>query len=185
MLYWTSRHAISWDSGPGVMHVSYIAPEIMYVTIEPNQYECWVLLHWISGQVCSSYIRPVCMSVLLSLDQLPTGSADIFNITHVWLCGTGTNSYDCNSYTRLAGMLQYPCFKCCFEPTGMFVAVAPEHLARPLQLNSSIYQHICLNQLQLTYKHICSCVAEPAGIYVTSASDPQPCLYARTQLTSW
>ena len=32
------------------------------------------------------------------------------------------NSYVCNSFTRLAGMLQYPCFKRCFEPTGMFVA---------------------------------------------------------------
>ena len=44
---------------------------------------------------------------------------------------------------------------------------------------------VCLNQLQLTYKHICSCVAEPAGIYVTLASAPQLCPYARTQLTGW
>ena len=35
------------------------------------------------------------------------------------------------------------------------------------------YQEICLNQLQLTNKHICSCVAEPTGIHVTLASDPQ------------
>ena len=47
------------------------------------------------------------------------------------------SSYVCNSFTRLAGMLQYRCFKCFFEPTGMFVAVAPNHLARPLQLNST------------------------------------------------
>ena len=91
------------------------------------------------------------------------------------------SSYVCNSFTRLEGMLQYPCFKCCFEPTGMCVAVAPDHLARRLQLNSTsmhvckscIYQHICLNQLQLTNNHICSCVAEPTGIYVTLTSDPQ------------
>ena len=103
-------------------------------------------------------------------------------------------SYVCNSFTRLAGMLQYPCFKRCFEPTGMFVAVSPHHLARRLQLNSTsmhvcyscIYQQICLNQLQLTNKHICSCVAEPTGIYVTLASDPQIlCPYASTQLTGW
>ena len=82
------------------------------------------------------------------------------------------SSYVCNSFTRLAGMLQYPCFKCCFEPTGMFVAVVPDLLARRLQLNSTsmhvckscIYQQICLNQLQLTYKHICSCVAETTDI---------------------
>ena len=99
------------------------------------------------------------------------------------------SSYVCDSFTRQAGMLQYPCFKCCFEPTGMFVAVAPDQL----QINSTImhvcesciYQQICLNQLQLTSKHICSHVAEPAGIYVTLASDPQLCHYARTQLTGW
>ena len=71
-------------------------------------------------------------------------------------------------------MLQYPCFERCSEPTGIFVAVAPDHLARRFQLNSTsmhvcksyIYQQTCLNQLQLTNKHICSCVAEPTGIYI-------------------
>ena len=90
-------------------------------------------------------------------------------------------------------MLQYQCFKRCFEPTGMFVAVAPDHLARRLELNSTsmhvcqscIYQQICSNQLQLTNKHICNCVAEPTGIYVTLASEKQICPYARTQLTGW
>ena len=89
-------------------------------------------------------------------------------------------------------MLQYPCFKCCFEPTGMFVAVAPDHLARRLQLNSTsihvcqscIYQQICFIQLQLTYNHICSCVAEPACIYVTPASDMSLCLYPTNKLVS-
>ena len=90
-------------------------------------------------------------------------------------------------------MLHCPCFKRCFEPTGMFGAVAPNHLARWLQLDSTsmhvclscMYQQICLNQLQLTNKHICSCVTEPAGIYVPFASDSQLCPYARTQLTGW
>ena len=103
------------------------------------------------------------------------------------------SSYVCNSFTRLAGMLQYPCFKRCFEPTGMFVAVAPDHLTHQLQLNltsmrvcySCIYLQICLNQLQLTNKHICSCVAETTGIYVMLASDPQIYIYGRTQLTGW
>ena len=104
------------------------------------------------------------MSVLLSPDQLTPHhcykvSRHIYHLK--------PSSYVCNSFTRLAGMLQYRCFKLCFEPTGMLVAVAQDHLARPLQLNSTsmhvcyicIYQLICLNQLQLTYKHICSCVA--------------------------
>ena len=90
------------------------------------------------------------------------------------------SSYVCKSFTRLAGMLQYPCFKRCLEPTGMFVAISPDHLARRLQLNSTsihayyscIYQQICLNQFQLTYKHICS-------IYVTFASGLHLCPYAR------
>ena len=77
-------------------------------------------------------------------------------------------------------MLQCPCFKRCFEPTGMFVAVAPDHLVRRLQLNltsihvcySCIYQQICLNQLQLIFKHIRSCVAEPVGKYMLHLRRP-------------
>ena len=142
------------------------------------------------------------MSVILSLDQLPRHHCyrvsrhnlplRMFDYValnqHTCL---KPSSYVCNSFMRLAGMLQYPCLKRCFEPTGMFVAAAPDHLARQLQLNSTsmdvcyscICQQTCLNQSQLTYKHICSCVAEPAGIYVTLASDRQLCPYARTQLT--
>ena len=36
-----------------------------------------------------------------------------------------------------------PCFKRCFEPTGMFIAVAPNQLARQIQLNSTC-MHVCL-----------------------------------------
>ena len=130
------------------MHVSYIAPAIMYVTNEPNKQECWVLLHWISGHVNSSYIQPVCMSVLLSPDQLPSHQQTYIPLRmfdyvaldqHTCL---KPSSYICNSFTRLAGMLQYPCFKCCLEPTGMFVAVSHDHLSRRLQSNSTS-MHIC------------------------------------------
>ena len=176
------------------MRVSYIAPAIMYVTIEPNLQECWVLLHWISGYVCSSYIWPVCMSVLLSTNKLPRHQQTYLPLRmfdyvpqdqHTCL---KPSDYVSNSFTRLAGMLQYPCFKHCFEPTGMFVAVAPDHLARRLQLNSTsmhVCRVACLNQLQLTYTHICSCVAELEGIYVTLVSDPKLCPNARTQLRGW
>ena len=72
------------------------------------------------------------------------------------------SSYVCNSFTRLAGMLQYSCFKRCFEPTGMFVAVAPDHMARRLQLNST-NMHVCL-----------SCILYlPVDIFESVATDLQ------------
>ena len=43
-----------------------------------------------------------------------------------------------------------------------------------------LYLQICLNQLHLTYKHICSCVAEPAGIYMLHL--PQTRSYVRMLL---
>ena len=127
---------------------------------------------------------PMCMSVLLSPDQQPRHHCHRVSrhIQHyacliMWhwtsIC-LKPSSYVCNSFMRLAGMLQYHCFKHCFEPTGMSVAIAPNHLAHRLQLNSTsmhvcwscIYKQTCLNQLQLTNKHICTCVAEPTGIHV-------------------
>ena len=165
----------------------------MLSTVALNQQACLFKLHPASVHVCSTFSRPTAQASLLQGQQtyLPLR---IFNYVAVdqHTC-LKPNSYVCNSFMRLAGVLQYPCFKRCFEPTGMFVAVAPDHLARQLQLNSAsmhvcescIYQQICLNQLQLTYKHICSCVAEPAGKYVTLASHPQLCPYAHTQLTGW
>ena len=53
------------------------------------------------------------------------------------------SSYVCNSFMRLAGMLQDPFFNVALnQPTVMFVAVAPDHLARRLQLNSTS-MHVC------------------------------------------
>ena len=106
--------------------------------------ECWVLLHWVSGYVCSSYIQPMCMSVLLSPDQQPRHHCHRVS-RHIYHCSClimfdyvaldqhtclKPSSYVCISFMRLAGMLQYPYFKRCFEPTGMFCAIAPEHMAR-------------------------------------------------------
>ena len=55
--------------GTSSLAASYIAPAIIHVTIEPNLQECWLLLRRISGHVY--YIWPVCMSVLLSPNQMP------------------------------------------------------------------------------------------------------------------
>ena len=163
----------------------------MLGTVALDQQACLFKLHPAAVHVCSTFCKPAAQASLQQGQQtyLPLRMFDYVALDH-HTC-LKSSSYVCNTFTRLAGMLQYRCFKRCFEPTGMFVAVALDHLARPLQLNSTsmhvcyscIYQQICLNQLQLTNKHICSCVAEPASIYVTLASDPQLCSYARTQLT--
>ena len=165
----------------------------MLGTVALDQWACLFKLHSASVHVCSTCSQPAAQATLQQGQQtyLPLRMfAYVALDQHTLLKPI---SYVCNSFTRLAGMLQYPCFKRCFESTEMFVAAAPDHLARRLQLISTsmhvclscIYQQICLNQLQLTNKHICSCVAEPTGIYVALASDMQICPYARTQLTGW
>ena len=145
-----------------------------------DQRACLFKLHLASVHVCSTFSRPAAQASLPQGQQtyLPLRMFDYVALDQ-YAC-LKPNSYVCNSFTRLAGMLQYPCFKRCLEPTGigMFVAVALDHLARWLQINSTsmhvcqncIYQQICL---QLTNKHICSCVAEPTGIYVSLASEAQ------------
>ena len=116
------------------MRICYIAPAITHVTIEPNLQECLLLLCWISGHVNSIYIQPVCMSVLHSPYQMPRHHCHRVS-RHITLrifyyvaidqhtC-LKPRSYVCNSFTRLAGMLQCPCFKGCFEPACMSVRVA-------------------------------------------------------------
>ena len=100
-----------------------------------------------------------------------------------------TSSYVCKSFTRLAGLLQHPCLKTlvcslqlhtttwhvgynCTRPTCMSVIVAS-------------HQQICLKQLQLTCKHICSFWVEPAGVSVTHASDRSYVPYVHTRPTGW
>ena len=86
---------------------------------------------------CSTFSRPAAQASLPQGQQtyLPLRMFDYVALDqHTCL---EPSSYVCKSFTRLAGMLQYPCFKRCFEPTGMFVAVAPGHLTRRLQLNST------------------------------------------------
>ena len=132
------------------MRVSYIAPAIMYVTFKPKltgmlgtvalyQQACLLKLHPASVHVC---YRPDAQASLPQ-DEQTYLLLHIFDYValdqHTCL---KPSSYVCNSFMRLAVMLQYPCFKQCFEPTGMFVAVAPDHLARRLQLHS-ISIHVC------------------------------------------
>ena len=92
---------------------------------------------WACVHVCSTFSRPAAQTSRLQGQQtyLPLRMFDYVALDqHTCL---KSSSYFCNSFTRLAGMLQCLYFKRCFEQTGMFVAVAPNHLARQLQLNST------------------------------------------------
>ena len=105
------------------------------------------------------------------------------------------SSFACVSFTRLASMLQYHVLNValnqqhiccgCIQPTGTSDTIKLDQHACLFAFHLPADTYVCLNQLQLTYKHICSFVAEPAGSCVTLASYPQLCPYARTQLTGW
>ena len=133
------------------MPVSYIAPAIMYVTTQLTgilgtvalyQQACLFKLHPARVHVCSTFSRPAAQASLLQGQQTFSPLRMINYVVLDQHTCLKPSSYVCNSFTRLAGMLQYPCFKRCFESTGMFVAVASDHLARLLQLNSAS-MHIC------------------------------------------
>ena len=105
----------------------------MLGTVALDQWACLFKLHQASVHVCSTFSRQVAQSSLPHGEQtyLPLHMFDYMSLDqHTCL---KPSSYICYSFTRLAGMLQYPCFKRCFESTGMFVAVAPNHLAHRLQ----------------------------------------------------
>ena len=134
------------------MRVSYFAPAIMYVAIAPTNRNAGYCCTGSAGMpvqiafgqwACLLYFpRPAAKASLPQGQQtyLPLGMFDYVALNqHTYL---KSSSYVCNSFTRLAGMLQYPCFQRCFEPTVMLVAVAPDHLARRLQLNSTS-MHVC------------------------------------------
>ena len=94
-------------------------------------------LHSASVHVCSTFSEPAAQAKLPQGQQTYLPLRMLYYVAldqHICL---NPSSYFRNSFTRLAGMLQYPCFKRCFEPTGIFVAVAPEHLSHRLQLNST------------------------------------------------
>ena len=114
----------------------------MLGTVALDQQGYLLKLHPASVHVCSTFSRPAAQASLLQGQQtyLTLRMFDYMALDqHTCL---KPSSFVCNSFTGLAGILQYPCFKRCFEPTGMFVAVAPDHLARPLQLNSTRV-HVC------------------------------------------
>ena len=101
----------------------------MLGTVALDQRTCLFKLHSASEHFCSTFSQPAAQASVPPVQQtyLPFCMFDYVALDqHTCL---KPSSYVCNSFTRLAGMLQYPCFKRCFEPTGMFVVVAPDHLA--------------------------------------------------------
>ena len=102
----------------------------------------------LSGQcACLFYFLPTSRPGIIA-----TGSADIFTFTHVNYAALNQHtclkpsSYVCNGFTRLAGMLQYRCFK------------------------PSLNQQACLLQLLLTTWHVRYNQTQPACMSVRFAS---------------
>ena len=90
----------------------------MLGTIVLDQRACLFKLHQASVHVCS-YSWPAAQASLPQGQQiyLPLHMFDYVALDqHIYL---KPSSYVCNSFTRLEGMLQYPCFKRGFEPIGM------------------------------------------------------------------
>ena len=118
----------------------------MLGTFALNQWACLFKFRLASVHVRSTFSQPAAQASLSQGQQtyLPLRMFDYVALDqHTCL---KPSNYVCNSFTRLAAMLQYPSLKCCIEPTGMFVAVAPNHLARRLQLNSTS-MHVLLELL--------------------------------------
>ena len=139
--HWASSHACKLHPSNNVRNTCFQLTG-MLGTVALDQWACLFKLNPASVHACSTFSRPPAQASLPLGQQtyLPLRMFDYVALDqHTCL---KPSTFVCNSFTRLAGMLQYPYFKSCFEPTGMFVAVAPDHLARRLQLNSTS-MHVC------------------------------------------
>ena len=97
------------------------------------------------------------------------------------------SSFFCKSFTRLAGLLQYPCLY------PLLLSMASSHACCSFFTGTSANMHVCYSfvppadtfeSVSTDLQHICCSRTEPS-IYVTLASDPQLGTYARTQPTGW
>ena len=114
----------------------------MLSTIALDQRACLFKLHPASVHIFSTFSQPAAQASLLKCQQtyLPLRMFDYVALDH-HTC-LKPSSYVCNSFTRLARMLKYPCFQHCFEPTGMFVAAAHDHLACWLHLPADMFESV-------------------------------------------
>ena len=137
----------------------------------------WVTKDWHDDWVasCSSTGQCACLFYLhqtSSLAIIPTGSADIFTIKHVWLWGHRTSKHAwnhavlfCNSFTRLARLLHNTSLKFALKQQAYVLQLHSTTwhvgynctLTACMSVRVASHQQICLNQLQLTSKHIYSC----------------------------
>ena len=113
----------------------------MLGTVALDQQSCLFKLHLASVHVCSTFSRSAAQESLPHGQQtyLPLRMIDYVALDQQKRLKP--SSYVCNM--RLAGMLQCPCFKRCFEPRGMFVAVAAS-------VTIKLDQHACLLELHLS-----------------------------------
>ena len=118
----------------------------MLGTVALDQQTCLFKLHKASVHYCSTFSQPAAQASLPQVQQtyLPLRIIDYEALDkHTCL---KPSSYVCNSFTRLAGMLQYPCFNCCFEPTHVCCSCT-----RPpgTSVTVNLDQHACLLELHL------------------------------------
>ena len=110
-----------------------------------DQRACLLKLHPASVYVCSTFSRPAAQAPLPQGQQtyLPLRMCDYVALDqHACL---KPSSYVCNSFTKLAGMLQYPCFKRCFEPTCLLQL----HPTTGMSVTIKLDQHAFLLELHL------------------------------------
>ena len=129
----------------------------MLGTIALDQRACLFKLHSASVHFCSTFSQPAAQTSLPQVQQtyLPLR---MFNyVTQDQHTCLKPSSYVCNSFTRLAGMLQYLCFKRCFEPTHVCCSCTqPPGMSVTVKLD----QHACLLELHL-----------PADMFESVATD--------------
>ena len=95
----------------------------MLVTVAVDQRACLFKLHPASVHVGSTFSQPDAQA------SLPQGQHTYVTLRMFYYVALDQHtclkprSYVCNSFTRQAGMLQYPYFKRCFEPAYMSVRV--------------------------------------------------------------
>ena len=118
----------------------------MLGTVALDQRACLFKLHQASVHVCSTFFRPVAQASLSQGQQtyLPLRMFDYVALDqHTCL---KPSSYVCNSFKRLAGMLQYPCFKYCFDPTLYVCCTRSPGMSVTIKL----HQDACLLELHLS-----------------------------------
>ena len=134
----------------------------MLGTVVLDQQVCLFKLHPTSVHICSTSIRPAAQPSLPQGRQIYHYACLImWHRTSTHVCNQAV--FFCNSFTRLAGLLQHPCLLTLLKQQTCLLQLHPAtwHVSYNCTLPACIsvriasHQQICFYQLQLTCKHIC------------------------------